>query len=226
MGADEGGFTMTDPAGGVPPQAPPPQAPPPAQAAPPPAGGSWNAPPPTTAPGGFQTTAVAVEAGPAPGVAYADLVNRIVAFIIDAVILWFVGFVVGIIFIAIGVAIGTGLGLVFGLVGGVVTAAISLVYFVYGWTRMRASLGQKFLSLETVSASDGSTLTQDQAIRRWLFLYGLYALGNIIPIVGLLVLLVAVGYALYLLYTASQSPKRQGFHDVQANTVVIKRAAA
>jgi uncharacterized RDD family membrane protein YckC len=169
---------------------------------------------------------VAVEAGPAPGVAYADLVTRIIAFVIDAVILFFVNFVVGIIFIAIGVALGSGLGLIFGLLGGLVSAVISAVYFIYGWTRMRASLGQKLLNLETVSAADGSTLTQDQGIRRWIFLYGLYALGNIIPIVGLLILLVAIGYALYLVYTTSQSPKRQGFHDVQANTVVIKRAAA
>jgi len=153
-------------------------------------------------------------------------VTRIIAFIIDAVILWFVQIVVGIIFIAIGVAIGSGLGLIFGLFGGIVTAGISAVYFIYGWTRMRASLGQKFLSVETVSAADGSTLTQDQAIRRWLFLYGLYALSAIIPIVGFLFALVAIGYALYLLYTTSQSPKRQGYHDVQANTVVIKRAAA
>ena len=220
---------MTEPTGGPPspqpPQGPPPQAAPPPQAPPAAGGGNWTAPPPTSTPGGFQTQAVAVEAGPAPGVAYADLANRVIAFIIDAVILWFVNFLVGIIFIAIGVAIGAGLGLIFGLLGGIVSAGISAVYFIYGWTRMRASLGQKFLSLETVSAADGSTVTQDQAIRRWLFLYGLYALGNIIPIVGLLVLLVAVGYALYLLYTTSQSPKRQGFHDVQANTVVIKRSA-
>lgn len=222
---------MTEPTGGPPspqpPQGPPPQAAPPPQAVPPPAsGGNWSAPPPTSAPGGFQTQAVAVEAGPAPGVAYADLVTRIIAFVIDAVILFFVNFVVGIIFIAIGVALGSGLGLIFGLLGGLVSAVISAVYFIYGWTRMRASLGQKLLNLETVSAADGSTLTQDQGIRRWIFLYGLYALGNIIPIVGLLILLVAIGYALYLVYTTSQSPKRQGFHDVQANTVVIKRAAA
>jgi uncharacterized RDD family membrane protein YckC len=221
---------MTEPTGGPPspqpPQSPPPQAPAPAPA-PAPAGGNWNAPPPvTTAPGGFQTQAVAVEAGPAPGIAYADLVTRIIAFIIDAVILWFVTFVIGIIFVAIGVALGTGLGLIFGLLGGLVSAAISAVYFIYGWTRMRASLGQKFLNVETVSAADGATLTQDQGIRRWLYLYGLYALGAIIPIVGLLIQLVAIGYAIFLLYTTSQSPKRQGFHDVQANTVVIKRVGA
>ena len=101
-------------------------------------------------PAGFQTQAVAVEAGPAPGVAYADLVDpdhRVHHRCRDPVVRRFVG---GIIFIAIGVALGTGLGLIFGLLGGIVTAGISAMYFIYGWTRMRASLGQKFLSLETV----------------------------------------------------------------------------
>ena len=37
---------------------------------------------------------------------------------------------------------------------------------------MRASPGQKVLSLETVNAADGATLTQNQAIRRWAFLWG------------------------------------------------------
>jgi large-conductance mechanosensitive channel len=218
---------MTEPTGGPPspqpPQAPPPQAPAPAPA-PAPAGGNWNAPPPQSAPGGFQTNAVAVEAGPAPGIAYADLVTRIIALIIDGFIVGLITFVIGFIFNVIGAA--AGFGLVTFLVGGVISAVISAIYFVYGWTRMRASLGQKFLALETVSAADGATLTQDQAIRRWLFLYGPYALVNIIPIVGFFLSFLALLYGLYLLYTASQSPKRQGFHDVQANTVVIKRVGA
>jgi uncharacterized RDD family membrane protein YckC len=216
-------MTMTEPTGGPPgqqpPQAPPPQAPAPQQA-----GSNWSAPPPTTAPGGFQTNAVAVDAGPAPGIAYADLVARIIAFIIDAFIVGIVGVVVSFIFNVFGAAIG--LGLISFVVGGLISAAISVVYFVYGWTRLRASLGQKFLNLETVSAADGATLTQDQSIRRWLYLYGPYAVTQIIPIVGFLLSFLVFFYALYLLYTASQSPKRQGFHDAQANTVVIKRVPA
>ncbi len=214
---------MTEPTGG-PPSPQPPQAPPPQAPAPQPAGGNWGAPPPTTAPGGFQTNAVAVDAGPAPGIAYADLVTRIIAFIIDAIIVGLIGFVVSFIFNVIGAA--AGFGLVTFFIGGIIAAAISAVYFIYGWTRMRASLGQKFLGLETVSAADGATLSQDQAIRRWLFLYGVYALTQIIPIVGILLSFLALLYGLYLLYTASQSPKRQGFHDTQANTVVIKRVGA
>jgi uncharacterized RDD family membrane protein YckC len=98
---------------------------------------------------------------------------------------------------------------------------------------MRASYGQKFMKLETVSAADGSTLTQPVAIRRWAFMFGPNALVMVltnIPILalaflGMLMSLAALGYDIFLLYTASQSPKRQGFHDVQAGTVVVKRLA-
>ena len=37
--------------------------------------------------------------------------------------------------------------------------------------------------------------------------------------------LAAFAYMVWLLYTVSQSPKRQGYHDVQAGTVVIRRIA-
>ncbi len=142
-------------------------------------------------------------------------------------ILWFVSIVVGIIFIAIGVAIGSGLGLIFGLLGGIVTAAISAVYFVYGVDADARLARPEVPEPRDRQRGDGSTLTQDQAIRRWLFLYGpLRPRRRSSRSSGCSLALVAIGYALYLLYTTSQSPKRQGFHDVQANTVVIKRAAA
>ncbi|MEI7743616.1 MAG: RDD family protein [Chloroflexota bacterium] len=209
---------MTDPAG----SAPNPQAPAPPPVAPPPAGGNWQSPPPAAGPGGFNPNIqqVAAEPGPAPGIVYADLVNRIIALVIDGFILFVIQFALGIVFAAI--QLGIGFSLILTIVSGLIWAAISAVYYIYGWTKMRASFGQKFLKLETVSAADGSTLTQEQAIRRWAFLFGPFALGAIIPIIGALVSLVAIVYALYLLYTTSQSPKRQGFHDVQAGTVVVK----
>jgi uncharacterized RDD family membrane protein YckC len=216
---------MTDPAGGPPPPQgsvpPPPGAVPPPQApAPPPqGGGNWQTPPPTAAPGGFQTQAVVAEPGPAPGIAYADLVARIIALIIDAFIVGVIGLIVGAVFTAIGG------GLFFLLLGGLVSAAISLTYFVYTWTTMRASFGQKILNLETVNAGDGATLVQRQAVLRWLWLFGPQAIIGVIPFVSLFAWPLEVLYGLFLLYTASQSPKRQGYHDVQAKTVVIKRVA-
>jgi uncharacterized RDD family membrane protein YckC len=220
---------MTDPTGGAP-QAPiPPQpvAPPPAAApAPPPAGGSWNTPPPAAAPGGFNPNfnQAVVEAGPAPGIVYADLVNRIIAAVIDGVIIGVIFWILA--FIAGAISIGIGMSLIIGLFFGLVWAAATAVYFVYGWTKMRASFGQKFLNLETVSAADGATLTQNQAIRRWAFLWGPIAVGYAIPLVGIFIVMLGGLYQLYLLYTISQSPKRQGYHDVQAGTVVVKRLAA
>ena len=121
---------------------------------------------------------VAAAAGPAPGILYADLTTRVIAFIIDAILL-------GILSAFISIALGALLlgfllsGGIFGvIIATVLLSAASLVlsaaYFVWGWTNpaMRASLGQKALGLQTVNAADGATLTQDQAIRRWLFLFG------------------------------------------------------
>src|SRR4051794_35376160 len=214
-----GRLTMTEPTGG-PPSPQPPQSPPPQAPAPQPAGGSWGAPPPATAPGGFQTQAVRAEAGPAPGIAYAELVERIIALFIDAVIVGIIGFIVNVI---VGIIGG---GLVFLLLGGLVSAAISLTSFVYTWTTMRASPGQKILNLETVNSGDGSTMNQRQAVLRWLWLWGPQAIIGVIPFVALFAWPLEILYGLFLLYTTSQSPKRQGYHDVKSNTVVIKRVAA
>jgi uncharacterized RDD family membrane protein YckC len=214
---------MTDPAGGP----PPPQD-----------SGNWQTPPPSPAspPPQFQQAPVA--AGPAPGVAYSDLVTRIIAYIIDSILLAIGTFIVAAVLgVAIFASLLTGgfiLAIIAGLILAVVVLLASAVYFVYTWTTMRASPGQKILNLETVNAADGATLTRDQAIRRWAFLFGPQAIASVgqfafgasdiywlSPILSLLAFL----YTLYLLYTASQSPKRQGFHDVQAGTVVVKRLA-
>jgi uncharacterized RDD family membrane protein YckC len=210
---------MTDPAGGTTPP-PPPQS-------------DWgqNTGPGAgaPAPAGFQTAPLA--AGPAPGISYADLVTRIIAFIIDGVILGF-GYVIvwSILLGALFVTGGFGGFFIGVIIGAVIYLVASAVYFVYTWTTMRASPGQKILNLETVNAADGATLSRDQAIRRWAFLFGPAALATVfgysgggLGILSTLISLVSLGYTIYLLYTASQDPKRQGFHDKQAGTVVVKR---
>ena len=214
---------MTDPAGGAP--------------TPPPPSGNWQAPqpPPAGAPGGFNPNfqQAPVEVGPAPGIVYADLVTRLVAYVIDAIILGVVWTVIwGVIIGSLLLTAGFGMVFIVGIVLGALWLVGSAVYFVYTWTTMRASPGQKILKLETVNAADGATLTQPQAIRRWAFLFGPSAAGYALNAVfgssltlaflGMLLGLAAAVYAIYLLYSASQSSKRQGFHDVQAGTVVIK----
>ncbi len=192
--------------------------------------GNWNQPAAQTPPA---LKTAAVEPGPAPGVAYASLVTRFIAYVIDSIVM---GVAIAIVATILFIPLAFMGDMVGALIAFVIIGALSLVgsavYFVYFWTTMRASLGQKILSLETVNAADGKTLTRDQAIKRWAYLFGPSAalsvanftltgssLGSLISLLSLAVF----GYEIYLLYTASKSSKRQGFHDVQAGTVVVKR---
>ncbi len=208
---------------------------PPVEAAAPPAA------PPVSAAGGAASTSPAwlntitsSETVPgAAGLLYADIPTRIFAYIIDVVIMGLGFFVINVIFASLfwsSIIIG-GLGFmsfVWFVVLLLIYAAGSAIYFIYTWTHLRGSPGQRVLGLETVNAADGATLTQPQAIRRWLFLYGPFVLASALSLIGffgalgtLLSLLLWV-YGLYLLYTAANSATRQGFHDVQASTVVVK----
>jgi uncharacterized RDD family membrane protein YckC len=243
--AEPAGALPTEPAA-APPAATP--APPPAAAAPPPAGGNWQTPPPPAQPAEpapqmqvpQQFQPVAAAAGPAPGVAYADLVTRLIAFVIDAVLLWIVMVFVGIALGALlfGFLLGGGffLALIAAVLLSVASLAVSAAYFVWGWTNpsMRASLGQRALGLNTVNALDGATLTREQAVRRWFFLYGLLAVASVlqttlgasdISFLGPLIGLLSLAYVVFLIWTTSKDAKRQGFHDIKASTVVVKRVA-
>ena len=108
-------------------------------------------------------------AGPAAGVAFADLTTRIIAIIIDFVILGIVGFVVNLIlltaFIATLVSTGSVIFLLLSVVVLVFNVLLAGIYFVYTWTNMKASPGQRILGLMTVAEADGSALGINAATR-------------------------------------------------------------
>jgi len=164
---------------------------------------------------------------------------RVVAYIIDAILLGIVGALVSIALGALffGTVAGRdfSLAIVFALLLAVANLVISAIYFIWGWTNpeMRASLGQRVLGLNTLNAADGATVTRDQAVRRWAWLYGVFAVASALQLalggsdlagLGSLIGLLAFAYWVFLLWTTYQSAKKQGYHDVQANTVVVKRA--
>jgi uncharacterized RDD family membrane protein YckC len=228
----------TDPAGGAPTPEPPPATPPPPAAPPtPPAdasGGQWGKEekPPEWVAQAQSWRPSEVAAGPAPGVAYADLTTRIIAYIIDAIILAIAVSILAAIIAAVGFASGGFGGLI---IAGVIIILISVfggaVYFVYTWTSMRASPGQRVLSLQTVSEKDGSTLTQNQAITRYLYMFAPGFVAGMASqyiggILGLILSFVGLAWTIYLLYTTANDPKRQGFHDKQAGSVVVKVSSA
>jgi uncharacterized RDD family membrane protein YckC len=176
----------------------------------------------------------AAPSAPVSGLVYADVPNRAIAYIIDAILVGIIILVIGSILAAIGLATST-IGpnavtetnylatVILGLVGIVISGA----YFVYTWTTMRATIGMRVLSMQIGNAGDGKTLTTNQAIRRYAALSAPSVLAQVfapIPAIGSLLGLVAFGWFIYLLYTTAKSPTKQGFHDVFANTQVVKAA--
>mgnify|MGYP000067664676 CR=1 FL=1 len=92
---------------------------------------------------------------------------------------------------------------------------------------MRATVGMKALGMQIGNAGDGKTLTTDQAIRRWLALSAPSILAQAfqpIAVIDLVLSIAAFAWVIYLVYSTAQSPTKQGWHDVFANTMVVKAA--
>ena len=220
-------MTGPDPGTSPTPGAPPPAAPPP----PPPT--DWaaaSAPPPAaTVPG-------------QAGLVYADVPNRVIAQIIDAII-------VGIVLVILGIILGG----IFGapqtvtvvqdasqplgfrtdvstnfvslLISTIIGVAVSAGYYIYTWTAMRGTIGQRLLSMQVGNAADGKSLTMEQAVKRWLALGGVFALAQLLqplPALGILIGLASLIWVIALLVTTAQSPTKQGLHDQFAGSVVVK----
>jgi uncharacterized RDD family membrane protein YckC len=178
----------------------------------------------------FQVPPAAPPAGSAAMV-YADLPNRIFAFIIDIVVLAVINIVLAIVLGIVGLSILSGLQVNYFavLVYGVVGLLISAGYFIYTWTSMRATFGMKALGMQIGNEGDGATLTMNQAARRWIAVGGWISIAQIVnpvPLIGSLVGLAGLVYIIFLLYTTAQSPTKQGYHDHFAHTMVVKATRA
>jgi len=231
----------SDPSGQAPPPPEPAPAAPGAAATTPPAGeagqagGQWaqegQTPEWAKQAAGWRPTEATT--GPAAGIAFADLTTRIIAIIIDFVILGIVGFVVNLVlltaFFATLVSTGSAIFLLLSVVVLVFDVLLAGIYFIYTWTNMKASPGQRILGLMTVGEADGSALTFNAALARFVIMFapGYIAslASTVIPgILGLLLSLAGLAWSIFLIYSVANDPKRQGFHDHYAHSVVIKQA--
>jgi RDD family protein len=151
----------------------------------------------------------------------AAVVTRVIAYIIDAIILACVLLVLGLIISDVTI-VGS-------ITRAIIYAGVGFLYFAYTWVTWRASPGQRVLGLLTVNAADAVALTWNQATMRWAYLFGPSVLNSLFPVgggLGALVSLIILGYYIYLLYTTANDPKKQGFHDKQAGSLVTVKTAA
>lgn len=205
----------------APPPASPPQAQPwqqaPQQPVPP------TAPPPSRPPSwAANLTSTAPMPGPA-GFVYADVPNRVIAYIIDVIILAIINLAVFAVMVGVMPA-SEGTFLLTTVVG----LVISIGYWVWSWSSRRMTLGMQLLGLQIGSEVDGSTITSGQAITRWAIigLPSLLASAASYFSGGLATILSLVGFVwlIALLVSIAQSPTKQGYHDRYARTIMVKSA--
>jgi uncharacterized RDD family membrane protein YckC len=188
---------------GAPPPPPPPSAPPPGygQA---PYGSPQNYP---AAQYGNQPGWAAPQAGPAPGLVYAGFWMRLLALIIDGILLGIVSFILGRLFLK-GIDYGNGNVVI--TEGQWVIPVIYIINFLYypvTWAWLGETIGHRVLGMEIRRVEDGRRPGVGQVIVRFLG----YILCYITIFIGFII--------------AAFDPRKQGLHDKIANTVVVRKAA-
>jgi uncharacterized RDD family membrane protein YckC len=198
---------------------------------------------PSVAGASVPSAADAVAPGAASGdLRYADVPNRLVAYLVDAIILAVIVFIGALVVSALfGPAVRFDLtadtpgGRIdvddrLAIVNALVGTALGGAYFVGSWMVLRASPAQRLFGMEIGHERDGATLTLGVAVLRWILLGAPFGIATALTTglagFGGLLLLAALLWYLILLVTTARSSTRQGLHDRLARTVVAKPAHA
>jgi uncharacterized RDD family membrane protein YckC len=153
-----------------------------------------------------------------PALVFAGALNRLVAYIVDVILLGVLGTVLFGFLIAVVPGLNDSL-----LPRALLGIGLDALYFIAFWTSDgRATVGMRILKLQMGNAFDGRKLDLGQAGRRWI------ALGSWLSAFGYST--VAAGYAgtllliwsVILLATTISSPTKQGLHDRFANSAVVQ----
>jgi uncharacterized RDD family membrane protein YckC len=210
---------------------------PPTSSTTPPTWQSSPQPAPSQAAGSWSQPAAGSPVRGTAGFVYADVPNRAIAYIIDAIILGVIGLIVGLVLTGIigptvtftdptdptTYQINTGATLISTLVSTIING----IYFVGTWISWRATPGQRILGMQVGNETDGATLTTNQAVTRWILLGAPFGVASALAGIsglGVLIGIAAFVWLVVLLVTTARSPTKQGLHDQYAHTVVVKAA--
>jgi uncharacterized RDD family membrane protein YckC len=138
--------------------------------------------------------------GPAPGVAYGGAGERLLAYIIDGLVVLvanFVLFLAALLLLVIALPVGI---LVF-----LAIFVVDIAYFPYFWKTRGQTPGMRQFQLYVVRDRDGGPISSGQAVMR---LIG-YWIDGVVFYLGFIWILI--------------DSRKRGWHDLIAGTVVIKR---
>lgn len=167
-------------------------------------------------------------AGPA-GLIHADAPTRVVAYLMDVVLLTALGLLVQ-------AATGSLLGDLASERGDVealpfvVFAILALIlsagWFIYPWATHRGTVGMRLLGLRIGHERDGRSIETGQGLVRWLLL-GIPTLLVTLPVfvaspVTWIPSVVGMAWLMALLVSLAVSPGKQGYHDRHARTIVTR----
>ena len=181
-------------------------------------------------------------AGPARARYYADVSNRTVALLVDAVLLTVVVFVAAIVVsVLIGpavefnsaadtvqdaVTVDRGVA----TVDAMLSILLSAAYFAWSWMALGGSPGQRLMGMRVGAEASGAQLTTGQALVRWALLGAPFGIAALITTAfsgpgNTAVNVMMIAWYALLLVTTARSPTKQGVHDRIARTVVSKEAS-
>ena len=173
---------------------------------------------------------------------YATVPDRLVALLLDAVVLTVLAFVAALV---VSLALGPAVELDGGaesvgdavqtdrsvaVVDALVVAALGAVYLAGSWRLWGRTPGQRILGLH-VSSAGGDRLATGQAVLRWLLVAGPFSAAAVLATAssaldGPVLPALAAAWYLLLLATTVLSPTSRGLHDRIAGTAVGKEAVA
>ena len=104
-----------------------------------------------------------------------------------------------------------------------ISLAIQFIYFVGFWTSDgRATLGMRGLKMQVVDAATGGTLSLTAATKRFIALGAPLGLLILVPALQSAAGIAQFALSLFLFFTAITNDRRQGLHDKWANSLVIR----
>lgn len=170
-------------------------------------------PPPTSPPPPITWEAPPEEEGPAPGVKFASHGTRLVAYIIDSLIVALAYIVIFVVATFFAVAASRAadvsrpspaVAALFGVLV-LVTIVVALAYFPFFWARSGQTPGMRPFGLYVVRDSDGGRISAGQAVLR---------------LIGLMIGAIPIYLGYIWIFIDS---RRRGWHDLIAGTVMIER---